>query len=93
MYTVYILQSLKDLKTYTGYTEDLKLRLQRHNSGRVTATKNRRPLIIIFTENMQSLIDAKKRELYWKSGGGRRKLESYFKFGFPPSGTGRGSPK
>jgi putative endonuclease len=93
MYTVYILQSLKDLKTYSGHTENLKLRLRQHNSGKVTATKNRRPLIVIFTEDTYSLTTAKKREIYWKSGGGRRKLKSYFKYGFPPSGTGRGSPK
>ncbi|MBU4348381.1 GIY-YIG nuclease family protein [Patescibacteria group bacterium] len=51
MYTIYILQSLKNLRTYAGYTENLKLRLQQHNLGKVNTTKNRRPLIIIFTEN------------------------------------------
>jgi putative endonuclease len=93
MYIVYILQSLKDLKTYTGYTENLKVRLQQHNSGKVDATKNRRPLVIIFTEEVGSLLEVKSRELYWKSGVGRRKLKSYFKFGFPPNGIGRGSLK
>jgi putative endonuclease len=83
MFQVYILQSLKDGRTYTGYATDANVRLVDHNFGRVDATKNRRPLEIIFTEDVNSLKDAKKRELYWKSGAGRRKLKIYFEKGFP----------
>ena len=83
MFQVYILKSLKDLRTYTGHAKNAEVRLIDHNSGRVDATKNRRPLEIIFTENLESLKDAKKRELYWKSGAGRRKLKEFFKTGFP----------
>ena len=81
MYQVYILKSLKDHRTYTGYAKDARLRLVDHNSGRVDATKNRRPLEIIFTEDLETLEEAKKRELYWKSGAGRRKLRGYYKPG------------
>jgi len=83
MFQVYILQSLKDDRTYTGYAANAKVRLIDHNFGRVEATKNRRPLEIIFIEDVDSLKDAKKRELYWKSGAGRRKLKVYFETGFP----------
>ena len=83
MYQVYILKSLKDLRTYTGHAKDAKVRLVDHNSGRVDATKHRRPLEIIFTEAFETLAEAKRRELYWKSGAGRRKLKEYFKSGFP----------
>ena len=34
-YYTYVLQSLKDGKKYTGYTKDLKLRFERHQSGYV----------------------------------------------------------
>ncbi len=34
-YYTYVLQSLKDGKKYTGYTQDLKLRFERHQSGYV----------------------------------------------------------
>ena len=85
MYKVYILQSLKDLRTYVGYTIDIQKRLSEHNSGKVDATENRRPLKVLFTENAISLSDAKHRELYWKSGGGRRRLKIFFKTKFPPN--------
>ena len=78
MYTVYILQSDKDKRTYTGYTHDIQKRLQEHNSGSVDATKNRRLFKILYTEEIQSLSEAKKRELYWKSGAGRRKMKGFF---------------
>lgn len=79
MYKVYILQSLKDRKTYVGYSGDFERRFKEHNSGRVKATKHRQPLKVLFTEDFESEGDAKRRELYWKSGGGRRRLKDYFK--------------
>jgi len=91
MYKVYILQSLKDKKTYTGYTKDIKVRIQEHNLGRVKATRNRRPFRILYIENVSGEGGAKKREKYWKSGGGRRKLQRYFRYGFPPIFDERGS--
>lgn len=78
MYTVYILQSEKDRRTYIGYTKDFGNRLKLHNSGQVNATKHRFPFTILFTEEFQNEQEAKKRELYWKSGAGRRKLKEYF---------------
>ena len=35
MFYVYVLKSLKDNNFYTGYTKDLKKRLQQHNNGDV----------------------------------------------------------
>lgn len=84
MYTVYILLSSSDRKTYVGFTQDLNVRLKQHNSGKVMATRKRRPLEILFIEEVASLALAKERERYWKSGGGRRKLKKYFLYGFPP---------
>lgn len=79
MYHVYILQSLKDNRTYVGYSINVERRLEEHNSGQVRATKYRQPLKILFTENFESETEVKSRELYWKSGAGRRKLKEYFK--------------
>jgi putative endonuclease len=78
MYTIYILQSLKDNRTYVGYSADVNRRLSEHNNGKVTATKNRKPFKIIFTEKIDTLGEAKKRELYWKSRAGRKKMERLF---------------
>ncbi|MBU1102612.1 GIY-YIG nuclease family protein [Patescibacteria group bacterium] len=84
MYQVYILQSQKDKRTYVGFSEDAEGRLKEHNIGKVKATKNRRPLVILMMEECKTLAEAKIRELYWKSGGGRRKIKDYFIKGFPP---------
>jgi len=79
MYHVYVLRSLKDGRTYTGYTRDLHVRLQQHRDGRVLATKHRRPLELLFSEDVETSAEAKKRELRWKSSSGRRKLREFFK--------------
>jgi len=84
MFYVYILQSEKDQRTYVGYTNNLKQRLREHNKGSVRTTRNRRPLRLIFSENYNSKEQAEKREVYWKSGAGRRKLKKFWDGGFPP---------
>ncbi len=66
VYKVYILQSQKDNRTYTGYTSNLENRLTYHKSGRVNATKHRRPLRILFTEDFNTVAEARARELWWK---------------------------
>ena len=95
MYQVYILQSFKDQRTYVGYSKDIGIRIKKHNLGKVNATRNRRPLKIIYLEKAQNLKEAKYKEKYWKSGGGRKKLSYYFKYGFPPIifNDRRGSPR
>jgi len=84
MYQVYILQSLKDGKTYVGFCKNIENRIKEHNFGKVKTTKNRRPLKIIYAEKNNTIKEAKDREKYWKSGGGRRKLKYFFQNGFPP---------
>lgn len=72
---IYILFSLKDHKLYIGYTENLKIRLGEHFRGRSTATKNRRPLLLIHYEAFVNKKDAKAREVFLKSGFGRSQLK------------------
>jgi len=75
MYYIYILFSGKDDRTYVGYTHDLERRLKCHHTGRVSATKNRRPLVLFYHEEFETMTGAKRRELWWKSSSGRRKLK------------------
>ncbi len=82
MFYIYILKSLKDDRTYVGYTDNLSRRLAEHNSGKNIATKNRRPLELLFSEQFETSTEAKRKELYWKSGGGRRNLKQMFDKGF-----------
>lgn len=71
----YILYSLKDKKTYTGSTDNLERRLLEHQLGKVLATKNRLPIKLIYFEKFNSVNEARKREHYYKSCAGRKKLK------------------
>jgi putative endonuclease len=73
-YYVYILQSQKDKSLYIGYTTDLIKRFKQHNSGESRAIKPFRPHELIFCEAFLDRIDAKNREVYLKSGYGRKTI-------------------
>lgn len=75
MYTVYVLQSLKDKKTYLGCTHDLENRIKEHNYGEVKSTKDRKPFVLIYKEEFQGKYEAFKREKHLKSSWGRRQLK------------------
>lgn len=72
----YILESRKDDKFYVGFSENLKQRLFEHNKGLVNATKNRRPLKLIYYEACVDKQSALKREKYFKTGFGRKFLKN-----------------
>ena len=61
-YYVYILESLKDKTYYVGSTPNLKSILKRHNEGRVSYTKPRRPWKLVYTEDHPDRSSAAKRE-------------------------------
>ena len=67
---VYIL-NCNNGHTYTGYTQNLKERLQRHHKGYVPATKYLRPLQLITTIAFTDKYKAIAFEKYLKTGSGR----------------------
>lgn len=67
MYAVYILESQKNGRYYIGYTADMDSRLAQHNSGKVKSIKYLRPLKVIYTESLQTSVEARRRERYLKS--------------------------
>ena len=71
----YTIFSLKDEKFYTGYTIDLKRRLQEHANGLSKATRFRRPFLLIHYEYFINETDAKARERFLKSGFGRNNMK------------------
>ena len=81
MYYTYILQSSLDNKFYTGVTQNLKLRFEQHNAGRVESTKQWRPFDLIYYEACLEWDDAVKREKYLKTYHGKMfiwgRLKSY----------------
>ena len=79
IYYVYILKSEIDNNMYVGYSKDLKNRIQQHNTGRVTSTKNRRPLTLIYYEACLNQQDATHREKYLKTSWGKRYIKNRLK--------------
>lgn len=79
MYYVYILFSEKDKQLYTGFSDNLRSRIKAHTSGFVKATKDRRPLKLIYYEAYFKELDAKRREKYLKGGNGRGSLKVQLK--------------
>ncbi len=79
MFYTYVLQSQKNGKLYIGYTNDLRKRFKEHNEGKSVYTKGRGPYQIIYYEACINIDDARSRELYLKTGIGRRYLNSRLK--------------
>ena len=59
---VYILQSDQDKSYYKGFTEDPMLRLQRHNNGESSYTRNKIPWKLVYLEVKDTKRDALIRE-------------------------------
>ena len=80
-YFVYILLSQKDNKLYVGCTDNPQRRILDHNYGKVLATKNRRPLVMIHKEEFKSKADAFNRERFlktlWSARFKKKILEEY----------------
>ena len=76
MYTVYVLKSLKDHKRYIGMTRNIVQRISQHDARQVKSTKHRRPLQLVYTEEVETREEASKKELFFKSGKGREYLKN-----------------
>ena len=75
----YILQSKKDKLFYTGYTNDLKERIELHNNGKIASTENRLPVTLVYYEACLNQQDATHREKYLKTAWGKRYVKSRLK--------------
>ncbi len=69
MFYVYILRC-SDNSCYTGCTNDLNARLERHQKGYVPATKPKLPVEILFYCAFKDKSKAFEFEKYLKSGSG-----------------------
>ncbi|HSW56470.1 MAG TPA: GIY-YIG nuclease family protein [Ignavibacteriaceae bacterium] len=78
-YLPYILYSPKFIKTYVGQTDNLEKRLVLHNSAKVKSTKPFIPWVLIHSESFTSRAEAMKREKWFKSKSGRKKISEILK--------------
>ena len=79
MFTVYILYSKSIDRYYVGYTENLELRLQRHNSGWGKYSKRGIPWALVYSESFSSKSEAIKREKEIKLKKSRKYIEYLIK--------------
>ncbi|MFZ2522126.1 MAG: GIY-YIG nuclease family protein [Minisyncoccia bacterium] len=76
MIYTYILKSKKNGRLYTGSTNDLRKRLKQHNEGKSTFTRRDKPFEVIYYEACLDDHDARIREIYLKTGMGKRYLKN-----------------
>ena len=72
MYYTYVLYSETYDRLYVGQTDDLVLRLQNHNEGRVKSTKHYIPWEIIYFEEFDTRSEAMIREKQLKTHDAKR---------------------
>jgi putative endonuclease len=75
MYTVYVLQD-QNGKLYKGFTNNLARRFSEHVSGQTKTTKTMTGLKIVYTEEYETLKEARAREVYLKTAAGRKFLKN-----------------
>lgn len=75
MIFVYVLPSELGSGLYIGKTGNLRKRFEEHQRGESLSTKGRRPWKLIYYEAYLDDSDAEGREVFLKSGGGRRFLD------------------
>ena len=74
MYYVYILQSDRDGRYYTGMAKDVNARLSEHNAGKSTYTRSYVPWRLVYSEGPFDSGFARKREKQLKSTSAKRKI-------------------
>jgi putative endonuclease len=75
MYAVYILFSTTTNKFYIGQTNDLNLRLIRHNDQMVKSTMNGVPWVVIWSRNVETRKEALILERKIKGRGASRFID------------------
>ena len=79
MYYTYILQSISSGKLYIGQTQNLQLRLEKHNKGYNKSTKSGRPWKIIFSVSFETRKKAMKLERKLKNFKSRKRIFEFIK--------------
>ena len=75
IFTVYALQSDVDGRIYVGFSSDVEKRLRQHNDSKTKSTKGFIPWRIIYTVQVEGRINARAKEIYFKSGIGKEFLK------------------
>ncbi len=79
MHYTYVLMSTKEKKLYSGFTQDLKRRMELHRRGFMMKGKNNGSLKLIYLEACLNKKDAVRRDKYLNTFFGRRYLKTRLK--------------
>ncbi len=74
-FIVYILYSGSKDKYYIGSCADISIRITQHNTGRNISTKFGTPWILVYTQEVNTLQEARKRELEIKKRKSRKYIQ------------------
>jgi len=74
MYYAHVLISINYKRTYVGSSKSVEGRLTEHNTGKNKSTKAFLPCKVLHVEQFDTRVEARKRERYFKSTSGRRKI-------------------
>ena len=75
-YFTYAIKSKKLNYIYVGISDNPERRIEQHNKGYNKITKPYAPFKILLIEQLDSRIEARKREKYLKSGCGKEFLKT-----------------
>lgn len=75
MFSIYVIKGKDDYR-YVGITSNMAKRLHEHNNGKSRSTKNHRPFIVLREERCSTRKEARAREIFLKSGQGRKFLDT-----------------
>ena len=78
-YHVYVLKSMNRRWIYVGMTTDIKRRFNQHQLGQSKSTAPWRPFCLIFTEEFDNSLIARKREKYLKTASGKRFIKAKYR--------------
>ena len=74
MFFVYAISSLSANYIYVGLIDDIKRRINQHNSGYERTTRPYAPFKLLLTETFPDRMSARLREKYYKTAAGKSKL-------------------
>ena len=73
---IYVLRSQKNGKRYVGSTRFTpEKRLKQHHQGSTQWTNQNKPFELVYSEEFLTFTEARKREIFLKSGVGRKFLD------------------
>jgi len=76
MIFLYVIKSLNHNFRYVGITNNIKRRIRQHNIGYNISTRKYKPFKLLLTENFNNYKEAREREIFLKSGQGRKFLNT-----------------